>query len=141
MKRNRIGAVLLAALSFMLTTGAQAQSMEEADVPFAFHAGATELPAGHYIIKEDHVRHLIKISNGQTGALAVLSVQQSSAGSDKRVLRFHYVGGQHYLREICGIEDALNLTISATKMEKQASSLRVADNSSPADQRVYVAFK
>jgi hypothetical protein len=141
MKRNSIGAVLLAALSFMLTTGARAQSMEEADVPFAFHAGHTELPAGHYLIQEDHVRHLIKISNLQTGALVVLSVQQSSAGGDKRVLRFHSVGGQRYLREICGIQDALNLTISPTKMEKEASSLRLADHSSPANEQVLVALK
>jgi hypothetical protein len=141
MKRNSIGAVLLAALSFLPTTGALAQSMEEADVPFAFHAGHAELPAGHYLITEDHVRHFIKIANVQTGALAVLSVQQSSAGGDKRVLRFHSVGGQRYLREICGIPDALNLTISPTKMEKEASSVRVVDHSSPADEQVLVALK
>jgi hypothetical protein len=141
MKRNSIGAVLLTALSFMLTTGALAQSMEEADVPFAFHAGHTQLPAGHYIITEDHVRHFLKIANLQTSAVAVLSVQQSSGGGDKRVLRFHYVGGQHYLREICGMDDALNLTISPSKAEKEASSFRLADSSSPADQQVLVAYK
>jgi hypothetical protein len=141
MKRNSIGAVLLAALSFMLTAGAHAQAMEEADVPFAFHAGDTQLPAGHYIIKENHLRHSIKIVNYQTGAVAVLSVQQSSAGNEKRILLFHNVGGQHYLREVRGSEDALNLTISATSTEKQAAALQVANNSSPNGQRVVVALK
>src|ERR1700689_3985486 len=83
---NCLGSLSLAVLSFVLTTGSHAQAMEEANVPFSFQVGSTQLPAGHYLIKEDHLRKSIRIRNLDTGAMATVSVHQSSAIAAKQAL-------------------------------------------------------
>ncbi len=126
MKRNYLGTLSLAVLALTLTTGARAQSIEEANVPFAFQAGATQLPAGRYLIVEDHLNERIRMRNVDSGLVAVIPVQQSALGAMKAALIFHNVGDQHFLAEIRGGADSLDLTIPPSKKEKQAESLKVA---------------
>ena len=66
MKRNLIGTLSLVALSLLLTAaGAAAQSTVQANVPFAFRIGTTQLPAGTYRIKAAG-QSLIVASNRET---------------------------------------------------------------------------
>jgi hypothetical protein len=139
MKSNCLGSLSLAVLSFILTTGSHAQAMEEANVPFSFQVGATQLPAGHYLIKEDHLRKSIRIRNLDTGAMATVSVHQSSAIAAKQALVFHHIGDQHFLAEVCGDGDSLDLTLSPSKMERQARSLLIA--TVPPSEPVLVALR
>ena len=141
MKRNSLGTLSLVVFSLLRTSGAHAQSMEEANVPFTFQVGAAQLPAGHYVIKEDHIRESIKISNVDTGAVVFAYVGQSSADAVKGALVFRNVGAQHFLAEVCGSEDSLNLTLPVSKMEKQARALQVASTHTQDPQRVLVALK
>jgi hypothetical protein len=136
MKRNSFGTLSLAVLSLMLVTGARAQSIEEANVPFAFQAGVTLLPAGRYIIKEDHVRETIRVRNVDNGLVAVVPVQQSALGAVKAALVFRNVGDQHFLAEVCGGEDHLDLTIPPSNKEKHARA-----SAAPSAQTTLVAFK
>jgi hypothetical protein len=122
MKRNSLGTLSLVVFSLMFTAGARAQAMEEANVPFAFQAGSVQLPAGHYLIKEDHLRASIRIRNLNTGATADIPVRQSSFGAVKGALVFRNVGNQHFLAEVCGSEDSLNLTLSPCPLNNRRCS-------------------
>jgi N-methylhydantoinase A/oxoprolinase/acetone carboxylase beta subunit len=142
MKRNSVGTLSLAALSLMLTTvAARAQSIEEANIPFAFYAGAAQFPAGHYLISEDHARGSIKISNLDTGRVAAIYVQQGSTASAKTALVFHNVGGMHFLREVQGTGDSLNLSVPPSKAEKQAIALKMEAAAAPASEHTLIALK
>jgi hypothetical protein len=126
MKRNYLGTLSLAVLALSFTIGARAQSIEQANVPFAFQAGTTQLPAGHYLIVEDHLRQRVRMSNVESGLVAVIPVQQGFVGAVKATLIFHNIRDQHFLAEIRGGPDSLDLTIPPSKKEKQAESLKVA---------------
>jgi hypothetical protein len=141
MTRNSLGTLSLAVLSLMFTTGARAQSMEQADVPFTFQVGSVQLPSGHYEIKENHLRNSIRIYNLNTGAAADVLVRQSSYGAVKGALVFRNVGNQHFLAEVCGSDDSLNLTLPASKSEKQARALQVATTHTQDTQHVLIALK
>jgi hypothetical protein len=141
MKRNSLGTLSLAALALVFTAAAHAQSMEEATVPFAFQAGATQLPAGRYVIKEDHVRETVKFWNIDRGLVAIVPVQQSALGAVKAGLIFHNIGDEHFLAEINGGMDALNLTLLPSKRELQARALQVAAVPAPVNQNVQLASK
>ncbi len=142
MKRNYIGSLSLAVFSLLLTTtGAFAQSIVEADVPFAFKAGVTQLPPGHYQIKEDHVREFITIRNVVTAAIVVASVQQNTPSDAGSRLVFHHFGDQYFLAEIRGGMNSLDMTLPVTKQERQLQSLQVASGPSKASQQVEIALK
>ena len=52
MKRNLIGTLSLVVMSLLLNVnGADAQSAAQANVPFAFNVGSSQLPAGSYRIR------------------------------------------------------------------------------------------
>jgi urease accessory protein UreE len=141
MIRNSLGTLSLAVLSLMVTTGARAQSVEEANVPFTFQAGATQLPAGHYLITEDHQRSVIKIRNLNTHAVAVVPVMQNTPGPLKAVLVFHNIGNQHFLAEVSAGADSLDLTVLPSKSERRAQSMQIATNATQPNQQTLIALK
>jgi hypothetical protein len=141
MNRNLIGTLSLAVLSLMLTTGAYAQSIVMADVPFAFTAGAAQMPAGQYQIKEDHLRKTISILNVKTGALVSVPVQQDSYAAANPTMVFRNVGDRHFLANISAGMDGLNLTIPASKLERQLHAVEVARNQSNTGKDVLIALK
>jgi hypothetical protein len=141
MNRNLIGTLSIAVLSLMLTTGASAQSIVKAEVPFTFNAGAAQLPAGQYQIKEDHLRKTISILNVNTGAAVTVPVQQDSYAAANPTMVFRNVGDRHFLAQISAGMDGLNLTIPASKLEKQLHAVEVANGQSNAGKDVLIALK
>jgi hypothetical protein len=141
MTRNRLSALSFAVLSLVLTTGAHAQSIVEADVPFSFQAGSTQLPAGHYLITEDHQRQVVKIRNLNSHAVAVISVLLNSPRHEKAVLVFHTIGNQHFLAEVTAGANSLDMTVLPSRSERQAQAREIAAGASPASQNVLVALK
>ncbi len=141
MNRNFAGTLSLAVLSLTLTSGAHAQSIVKADVPFAFNVGASELPAGQYQIKEDHMRLSICILNVKTGALVTVPVQQDSYTAAHPTMIFRNVGDRHFLARISETADGLNLTLPVSKTEKQMQAVEEAKGKSPDSKGVLVALK
>jgi hypothetical protein len=141
MNRNFIGTLSLAVLSLTLTSGAYAQSIVKADIPFAFNVGASQLPAGQYQIKEDHTRLNITILNVKTGALVTVPVQQDSYTAAHPTMIFRNVGDRHFLARISESVDGLNLTLPASKLEKQLYAVEVAKGQSNDGKNVLVALK
>ena len=141
MNRNFIGTLSLAVLSLTFTSGANAQSIVKADVPFAFNVGASQLPAGQYQIKEDHTRLSISILNVKTGTLVTIPVQQDSYTAAHPTMIFRNVGDRHFLARISETMDGLNLTIPASKFEKQYQAVEEAKGPSTGGKDVLVALK
>jgi hypothetical protein len=141
MNRNFIGTLSLAVLSLTLTSGAYAQSIVKADIPFAFNVGATQLPAGQYQVKEDHTRLSISILNVKTGVIVTIPVQQDSYTAAHPTMVFRNVGDRHFLARISENMDGLNLTIPACKMEQQLQAVEEAKGPSTDGKNVLVALK
>jgi hypothetical protein len=141
MNRNLIGTLSLAVLSITLTSGAYAQSIVKANVPFAFNVGASQLPAGQYQIKEDHTRLSISILNVKTGALVTIPVHQDSYTAAHPTMIFRNVGDRHFLARISETMDDLNLTLPISKFEKQFQAVEEAKGQAPDGQNALVALK
>ena len=141
MNRNLIGTLSLAVLSLTLTAGAYAQSIVKADVPFTFNVGASQLPAGRYQIKEDPMRQLISIRNVKTGDIVTVPVQQDLYTAALPIMIFRNVGDRRFLARISEGIDGLNLTIPASKVEKQLQAVEVAKGQSTDGKEVLIALK
>jgi hypothetical protein len=141
MSRNLIGTLSLAVLSITLTSGAYAQSIVKADVPFAFNVGTSQLPAGRYQIKEDHMRQSIVVLNVKTGTMVNVPVQQDAYTAAHPVMIFRNVGDRHFLARISEGMDGLNLSIPTSKLEKQLQAVEEAKVPSTDSKDVLIALK
>ena len=136
MKRNLIGTLSLVALSLLLTTtGAAAQSTVQANVPFAFKVGKTQLPAGTYRIKAVS-QSLMQIGDSQTVKSVYSQTQWQGPSRTSAKLVFHHLGNQYFLAEIWGAAGSTGMTLPDTKQERE---LVVA--SAPASSNVEIALK
>jgi hypothetical protein len=127
MKRNYFGNVSLASLFLLATTAAFGQSALKANIPFAFSVGNTELPAGHYVFSEDPIRKTINIHNLDTNTAIEMQAQLDVArGHDRYAMQFHRYGTEYFLTSVYGGTDSLDLTIPATRKEKEAKSMMMA---------------
>ena len=69
-------------------------------MPFAFNAGATQLPAGTYEIKVVQGAGAFIIQNDDTAAAAISIARPEGPRNTNGKLVFHRVGGQYFLAEI-----------------------------------------
>jgi hypothetical protein len=137
MKRNLIGTLSLVALSLLLTAaGAAAQSAVQANVPFAFNVGQTQLPAGTYKIKAVS-QSLTEISNGQTMKPIYSQAQWQGPSKTSAKLVFHHLGNQYFLAEVWGDAGEQGMTIPASKLERE---LKIARGSANDEENVVIAL-
>ncbi len=119
----------LGALSLLFSTVAYAQS-SQANVPFAFTAANTELPAGNYFIQQKADSKFISIVDSKTGkaVFAFASEQQTLPYNAPAKLVFHRYGNQHFLAEVWPGGGGTAATFSPTALEKQSRAHLVASN-------------
>jgi hypothetical protein len=138
MKRNLIGTLSLVVVSLLLNVnGAYAQSIEQANVPFAFHVGSSQLPAGRYTIRVEHLNGLATIRNSTTSA-TVLLLGQPESGSKSGKLVFQRLGNRYFLNQIWGEEGSMGLRFRAPRAEIK---LEIASEPSPSSKQVEIALK
>ena len=138
MKRNLIGILTLVVMSLLSATGAYAQSLVKADVPFAFSVGSAQLPAGTYRINATS-DNTIAIQNGQTSALS--SVRREYPRNTRAKLVFHHLGNQYFLAEIWRGSDSEGMVIGRSKMEKELEKeLQLASGRSKVGEEVLIAL-
>ena len=119
MKRNLIGTLSLVVMSLLLNaTGAFAQSVVTANVPFAFKVGQAQLPAGTYEITTGF-QSLTVSGIGNTMKSAYSQAHWDSPRNKSPRLVFHRVGNQYFLAEICRGPGNAAMTIPASKLEKE----------------------
>jgi hypothetical protein len=90
----------------MSTISAQGQIIGqlEADIPFTFHAGATKLPPGKYVIHvldgSDLTLMEIQSADGRTSALFEVREAQDSTSPKKSELVFNQYGSRYFLSKL-----------------------------------------
>ena len=93
----------LTALVAAVPAHAQVSYMK-VDVPFAFTAGKTTLPAGQYGLQVDERTRILEIESASGAKYSVLlspsADMRSNSASGSGVLRFQKVDGQYYLGEV-----------------------------------------
>ena len=141
MKRNLITILSLVVVSMMFNvTGAYAQSNPQsyakANVPFAFHVGTAQLPAGCYRILTQYQG--IAIRNCKTGATVFSPVQRESPRDTAAQLVFDHLDNQYFLTQIWGEQGSTGMTVPSSKLERE---LQVASGPSHAGEEVVIAVK
>jgi hypothetical protein len=132
MKRNLIVILPLVVMSLMLNATAHAQSLVQANVPFAFKVGSATLPAGTYVIKTLG-NSTIAIQNRQTGAGAMSTTRREYPRNSGPKLVFRHMGNQYFLAEIWGVTGRYGMAIAPSKQEKDLEKeLQLASGQSTA---------
>ena len=120
----------VAAVALWGTSGLKAQTAT-VDIPFAFSAQNTTLPAGEYTISTvsssstiSSSRDLMLIRNVKTrkGVLVLAPSNESEykGAEDKNVVLFHRIGDRYFLAEVK--TEALRGHIAPSKLERELSS-------------------
>jgi hypothetical protein len=139
MKRNLIGTLSLVAMSLLLNVnGADAQSAERANVPFAFNVGGSQLPAGSYIFTFEDATRMVMIRNSRTGVTALSLGQRDYPGDKSWKLVFRSLGNRYFLTQIWGEPGSTGLRLRAPKPE---TKLEIASKQSPSGKEVEIALK
>jgi hypothetical protein len=144
MKRNLITILSLVVMSLMFNaTGAYAQSYVKADVPFAFNAGAAQLPAGTYEIKVSRPgANEIMIQNGDNRAVALSNARREGPRKTESKLVFHRIANQYFLAEVWKGSGEGGLIVPTSKHEKDLmKELRLAKDSSGVHEEAIAALK
>jgi len=123
---KHIAAIALFVVASFLTAGkaiAQDHAVQ-ATVPFNFTVNSTTLPAGNYTLGSDiSSSHVLRITDRQKGAHAMVVTQPSSAGNkEANVLVFHRYGNEYFLSEIRSDASSMYLRIPTSKQEKRAKA-------------------
>jgi hypothetical protein len=140
MKRNLIGILSLVAMSLMINATAFAQSLAKANVPFAFHVGSKQLPAGTYVVNAIGL-NTMEIENAQTRAGALSVVGRDYENGSVAKLVFHRLGDQYFLTEIWRGAGTSGMVIARSKQEKSLEKeLRLADSRPNVVEEVMIAL-
>ena len=114
----------------VLATAAPAQSngspLMHAHIPFAFHVGSRELPAGEYTIKvlnpsSDRKVLQIRSSDGRVSAI-VTTVDQNAKSAEKSKMVFHRYGETYFFAQ--AQVSGESTTLSAVKSSAERTEAR-----------------
>lgn len=104
--RIMVGATLLSLILFapiaLQAQMAGQQSLFQVDIPFAFVAAGSHLPAGHYRVSHPGDPYLVVIQSDDNRARAVVYVHLSEADSKaaSTKLVFNKYGDRHFLAQV-----------------------------------------
>ena len=127
------------ALALLATQVGRAQEPVLANIPFAFTAGDTALPAGEYRVekmRDNSSAVLIRCTEGSP-AIIVMTLPASANGpQEKTKLIFHGYGNRYFLAQIWSAGSSRGLELPKSPKEKEQGLL--ARNETP-DQVMIVA--
>src|SRR5580700_3703989 len=110
---------ILAATMFLLGLGvaanAETQPVITVNMPFAFVAGKTTLPAGAYVVKRisDQPFDVLMITNRDKGTSVLLNpVEMEDASTYKPNVSLRLVGEQHSISRIQTVDYVYNFHVS-----------------------------
>jgi hypothetical protein len=113
----------VAAVALWGTSGLKAQTVT-VNVPFAFSAQNTTLPAGEYTMSAISTRNLMLIRNVKTRkgmlVLAPSNETEYKGAEDKNVVLFHRIGDRYFLAEVK--TEGVRGHLIPSKLEKELSS-------------------
>jgi hypothetical protein len=143
MKLNLFATLSLGALSALLTaTSAYAQHGVEANVPFAFSVGSTQMPAGTYTITVNSLNASVQIHNTDNSATIFSHAQREYPGEKNQKLVFRQVHDQYFLAEIWGEKGSEGMMLGAPKPQaKPKARVEEASQPTPPQKEVMIALK
>ena len=111
LQKTRTHKLLLLFIAFIFALALHSQKAQaqiigtlQADIPFQFHVGAAELPAGRYAIQvlDDSDLTMMKIisADGSKSALFNVLAAQANSTPDKSELTFNKYGDQYFLANL-----------------------------------------
>ena len=121
MKTNLISTLCL--FAGLTALPASAQSLvpsSRAEIPFAFSAGKSVLPAGTYTLKRMYPG-IVQVASEDKKAsvfLSVVPVGREDANAPARLI-FHQYGGRYFLREVYPTPGAVGGAIRMSKEERE----------------------
>ena len=146
LQKTRTHKLLLLFIAFIFALALHSQKAQaqiigtlQADVPFQFHVGATELPAGRYSIQvlDDSDLTMMKISSADGSKSALFSVVAAQANSDpnKSELTFNKYGDSYFLStmfeegnpdgsELIQSRDEKNIAKNASETQEHVAAVR-----------------
>jgi hypothetical protein len=126
--------ILAVAIAVLFTTAAQAQPLQSlAQVPFAFVAGNTTLPAGSYLVKFDPQTRQVQLSApGHSASVFMLTkaVRRTGEANGKGLLLFHKYGNTYALRSVWNPGQDKGFELPLTKMERELAKAGSAEATS-----------
>jgi hypothetical protein len=102
--------------------GLNAQTLATAQIPFAFSAQNTTLPAGEYTVSSASTSHSAMVIRNVETRKAIFVVAQTGyrAANEKNVVVFHRVGDRYFL---AGVKtNSIEATVSPSKLERELES-------------------
>ena len=111
------------ALAFLATTQvARAQEALLANIPFAFAAGQTTLPAGEYKVQKvtnDSSPLLIRSTDGNGTSIVMTFAASANAPQDKSKLIFRRHGNRYFLAQVWTAGSARGRELPKSAKEKE----------------------
>jgi len=95
--KNRILAIVGLALLAAASASAQNTETNRVNVPFAFHAGNRQMPAGAYLIEHPSSTVFILRGPGAAGVIVGTHPEAVKAVPSQTFVTFHRVGDRYYL--------------------------------------------
>lgn len=113
-------AALLAAQVMIATASAQPRVLK-VDIPFAFVASETELPAGAYYVAYDASSRKLVLTGNEGPHVAFLMPATTAydlpLGASSKLV-FHRYGGEYFLREVASSVGSVTWTLGPSKAEQ-----------------------
>jgi len=117
--RNFVVGAGLAAL--LLSPALMAQDTETAEIPFDFHAGKANLPAGTYSVSRDSFSSVLHVRNVETNNSIMLGTQGRETGKNDARLIFRCYSGDCFLSSIW-MPGAPGYSFIMTSREKEVAN-------------------
>jgi hypothetical protein len=114
-KYTRILAAIMLLLGLGVAGNAETQPMIDVNMPFAFVAGKTTLPAGAYVVKRtsDQPFDVLMITSRDNGTSVLLNpIEMEDASTYKPNVTLRIVGEQHFLSRIQTADYVYNFRVS-----------------------------
>ena len=111
---------LLAAFSFLSISGASAQVIARAEIPFDFSCQRQAMPRGEYtisILQEGFIQ--LSSKNGKSHAVSLFKPNVETGGSGAKLV-FHRHGDRYFLTEV-QTEDEFGMKLPISKAERQTT--------------------
>lgn len=100
----------------------QESAREVANIPFAFHATQTTLPAGSYVVRVTNSTGVMQIADKNTGRSIMVPTRGRQSGSNETPrLTFHRYGNEYFLSEIWMPQQVNGYTVGRSAREKELS--------------------
>jgi len=116
---RKVAITLFAAIVNVAIAAASAQTIAKADIPFSFRVGSAQMPAGEYNIKIPEAGQVwIGEVNGRASALALALTNTGSTAAPSKLV-FDRYGDQYFLHELRTANNAPEMTLSHSKLEKR----------------------